>query len=58
MTGWGYQYLPAIKADLLRRLGRTAEATFAYRQVLDLTINETERPFLERQLGAPNQRGR
>jgi RNA polymerase sigma-70 factor (ECF subfamily) len=26
----GYQYLPAVKADLLSRLGRTAEAAAAY----------------------------
>ncbi len=26
------QYLPAIKADLLRRLGRTEEASVAYQQ--------------------------
>lgn len=41
-----YPYLPAIKADLLRRLGRDAEATTAYRQALDLTENEAERAFL------------
>ncbi|MFG2041013.1 RNA polymerase sigma factor [Dactylosporangium sp. NPDC048998] len=46
----GYRYLPAIKADLLQRLGRTAEATLAYRQALDLTSNETEREFLTRRL--------
>ena len=27
-----YQHLPAIKAELLHRLGRTAEASLAYRQ--------------------------
>lgn len=42
----GYQYLPAIKADLLQRLGRTDEASAAYRQALELTRNETEREFL------------
>jgi RNA polymerase sigma factor (sigma-70 family) len=42
----GYQYLPAIKADLLRRLGRTDEASVAYRQALELTSNEAERQFL------------
>ncbi|MFI7144903.1 RNA polymerase sigma factor [Nonomuraea sp. NPDC050022] len=41
-----YQYLPAIKADLLRRLGRTDEAATAYRQALELTDNEVERAFL------------
>ena len=41
-----YQYLPAIKADLLQRLGRTDEAAAAYRQALELTGNEAERAFL------------
>ena len=41
-----YQYLPAIKADLLRRLGRTDESAAAYRQALELTDNEVERAFL------------
>jgi RNA polymerase sigma-70 factor, ECF subfamily len=42
----GYHYLPAIRADLLRRLGRHAEAATAYRAALDLTDNEAERAFL------------
>ena len=46
----GYRYLPAIKADLLHRLGRTAEAALAYRRALDLTGNEIEREFLTRRL--------
>ena len=50
----GYQYLPAIKAELLQRLGRTTEATLAYRQALDLTGNETEREFLTRRLPKPD----
>jgi predicted RNA polymerase sigma factor len=41
-----YQYLPAVKADLLRRLGRDAEASVAYRQALRLTGNDAEREFL------------
>ncbi|MQM24748.1 RNA polymerase sigma factor [Glycomyces albidus] len=45
-----YQYLPAVKADLLRRLGRSQEAAVAYRQALDLTGNDTERAFLEARL--------
>ncbi len=50
----GYQYLPAIKADLLRRLGRADEAADAYRQALALASNEAERAFLTRQLaGSP-----
>ena len=46
----GYHYLPAVKADLLRRLGRTAEAATASREALELTINQAEREFLTRQL--------
>ena len=42
----GYQYLPAVKADLLSRLGRPAEAAAAYRQAFDLAANEAERAFL------------
>ncbi|WP_377268644.1 RNA polymerase sigma factor [Peterkaempfera sp. SMS 1(5)a] len=41
-----YHYLPAIKADLLRRLGRTADAAAAYRQALELAGNGAERTFL------------
>ncbi len=39
----GYRYLPATKADLLRRLGRHPEAALAYRAALDLADNEAER---------------
>jgi RNA polymerase sigma-70 factor, ECF subfamily len=46
----GYQYLPAIKADLLSRLGRAGEAADAYRQALALAANEAERAFLIGQL--------
>jgi RNA polymerase sigma factor (sigma-70 family) len=46
----GYQYLPAIKADLLRRLGRAGEAREAYRQALALAANEAERAFLAAQI--------
>ena len=45
----GYQYLPAIKADLLSRLGRLAEADAAYRRAFDLAANEAERAFLAEQ---------
>jgi RNA polymerase sigma factor (sigma-70 family) len=48
----GYQYLPAVKADLLRRLGRTHEAAEAYQRALDLTANEAERAFLADRLAA------
>jgi RNA polymerase sigma-70 factor, ECF subfamily len=46
----GYHRLPAARADLLRRLGRNAEAAAAYRQALALVTNEAERRFLERRL--------
>jgi RNA polymerase sigma-70 factor, ECF subfamily len=41
-----YRYLPATKADLLRRLGRHEEAADAYRAALALTHNATEREYL------------
>ena len=45
----GYHLFHAIRADLLRRLGRTAEAAAAYDEALALTANATERDFLRRQ---------
>jgi RNA polymerase sigma-70 factor, ECF subfamily len=42
----GYRYLPATKADLLRRLGRDAEAADAYRTALELSDNTAEQEFL------------
>jgi RNA polymerase sigma-70 factor, ECF subfamily len=42
----GYRYLPATKADLLRRLGRMHEAGTAYRAALELADNDAERAFL------------
>jgi RNA polymerase sigma-70 factor, ECF subfamily len=46
----GYQYLPAVKADLLSRTGRTVEAADAYRQAFSLAANEAERAFLAEQI--------
>jgi RNA polymerase sigma-70 factor (ECF subfamily) len=46
----GYHLLPAARADLLRRLGRRADAAAAYRQALALVTNAAERRFLERWL--------
>jgi RNA polymerase sigma-70 factor, ECF subfamily len=46
----GYHYLPAAKADLLRRLGRAAEARSAYLAALKLTDNPAERGFLSRRV--------
>jgi RNA polymerase sigma factor (sigma-70 family) len=46
----GYHLLHAARADLLRRLGRTAEARTAYRQAIELARNPAERSFLEGRL--------
>lgn len=43
----GYHLLPAVRADLLRRMGRRDEARAAYRQALALTGTAAERRFLE-----------
>ncbi|TDW54623.1 RNA polymerase sigma factor [Kribbella pratensis] len=47
-----YAYLPATRADVLTRLGRTDEAAEAYREAIQLTANETERRFLTARLQA------
>jgi RNA polymerase sigma-70 factor, ECF subfamily len=46
----GYQPFHAIRADLLARLDRTAEAADAYRTAVALTDNVAERAFLRRRL--------
>ncbi len=46
----GYRYLPAVKADLLRQLGRDADAAMAYERAIALTPNEAERDFLTSRL--------
>lgn len=45
-----YHLLPATRADLLRRSGRTSEAAAAYERALELVENEAERRFLEKRL--------
>jgi RNA polymerase sigma-70 factor (ECF subfamily) len=47
----GYRYLHSTRADLLRRLGRAAEARAEYDRALLLTESAPERRFLERRLG-------
>jgi RNA polymerase sigma-70 factor (ECF subfamily) len=47
-----YHYLPATKADFLRRLGRADEARIAYSEALELVGNEPEREFLAGRLEA------
>jgi RNA polymerase sigma-70 factor (ECF subfamily) len=46
----GYHLLPAARADLLRKLGRTTEAATAYQAALELATNERERTYLRRRL--------
>jgi RNA polymerase sigma-70 factor (ECF subfamily) len=46
----GYHLLPATRADLLRRMGRAAEAALAYRQALELASTDAERRYLARRL--------
>ncbi len=45
-----YHLAHAARADLCRRLGRTAEARASYQRALSLTQQEPERRFLERRL--------
>jgi RNA polymerase sigma-70 factor, ECF subfamily len=45
-----YHLLHAARADLLRRLGRDAEAAGAYRRALELAPSPVERAYLERRL--------
>jgi RNA polymerase sigma-70 factor (ECF subfamily) len=45
-----FRYLHATRGELLRRLGRSAEAREAYRRALALVHDEAERRLLERRL--------
>lgn len=51
----GYRYLPAVKADLLRRLGRTEDAAVAYERAVALADNEAERAFLTDRLSTARE---
>jgi RNA polymerase sigma-70 factor, ECF subfamily len=46
----GYHLLPATRADLLRRLGRLAEAAEEYRAALSLVGSEVEKRYLSARL--------
>jgi RNA polymerase sigma-70 factor (ECF subfamily) len=46
----GYYLLPATRADLLRRMGRRAEAAASYRAARDLVATDAERRYLDRRL--------
>ncbi len=45
-----YPYLHSARAELLRRLGRTAAARDAYRRALALVHDDTERRVFERRM--------
>ena len=45
-----YYLYHAARADLLRRLGRSAEALAAYERALSLTVNAVERRYLRRRI--------
>ncbi|MCF6470988.1 sigma-70 family RNA polymerase sigma factor [Nonomuraea sp. MG754425] len=46
----GYLYFHSTRGELLRRLGRAAEARTAYRRALELAASTPERRFLTRRL--------
>ena len=46
----GYQYFHSTRADLLRRLGRAAEARAEYERAVELAHTEPERRFLQRRV--------
>jgi RNA polymerase sigma-70 factor (ECF subfamily) len=53
----GYRMFHAIRADLLRRLGRGADAARAYDEAIALTEDGPERRFLERRRAAHRRTG-
>src|ERR1700691_2074495 len=54
----GYYLLPSAQADLLRRLGRWAEAAQAYRESLSMVGQDPERKFLTGRLAEVEVRSR
>jgi RNA polymerase sigma-70 factor (ECF subfamily) len=52
-----YRLAHAARAELCRRLGRTADARASYERALALTRQEPERRFLERRLGELSKSG-
>jgi RNA polymerase sigma-70 factor (ECF subfamily) len=48
----GYHLLPATRADLLRRAGRSAEAKAAYEEARQLAPTEAERRYLSERLNS------
>jgi RNA polymerase sigma-70 factor (ECF subfamily) len=54
----GYHLYHAARADLLRRAGKRAESSVAYRRALELVTNETERAYLEQRVREVEGRSR
>jgi RNA polymerase sigma-70 factor (ECF subfamily) len=52
----GYRYLPAARADFLRRSGHVDAARTAYLEAIALTDNDVERDFLESRLRTLGER--
>ncbi len=51
----GYHLAHSVRADLCRRLGKTAEARVSYEKALSLTLQEPEQRFLKRRLAELTQ---
>ncbi len=47
-----YHLFHAVRGDLLRRLGRPADAAMAYARAADLAMDDSERAFLAGRLDA------
>ena len=45
-----YAYFHSTRADLLERLGRTAEARESFKEATRLSQNQVERSFLQQQI--------
>jgi RNA polymerase sigma-70 factor (ECF subfamily) len=52
-----YHLWHAVRADLLRRMGREEEASAAYRKAIELCENSREKEFLEKRLRQLGRRG-
>ena len=48
-----YHLLPAVRGDLLEKLGRRAEAAVEFHRAASLTSNQRERALLIRRGGGP-----
>jgi predicted RNA polymerase sigma factor len=51
----GYHLLPAVRGDLLERLGRVEEARAEFARAAELTQNDAERTLLLRRAGKPDE---